>query len=106
MNRLGRAVPTRELLQRECLEVTMLVVPLWVLVHLLAATNTLSPVVQAMVDDGHWVVAWIVVPVCAVITVVSGALAAVDRDMRGVLPYAVLMLLDAVMLRDVLARLG
>lgn len=103
---LERAVPTFERLQRECLEVTAMVVPLWVLIHLPATTNALSPMVQALVDCGHWVVAWLLVPLCVVITVVSGALAVMDRDMRGLLPYAVLMLLDVVMARDVLAWLS
>ncbi|THF87845.1 hypothetical protein E7T09_00995 [Deinococcus sp. KSM4-11] len=101
-----RAVPTTARLRHECLWATAWTVPLWVLLQLPAATRALSPLLQALVDDGHWVMAWLLVPLCVLVVVGSCALAIWNREARDLLPYAVLALLDAVMMREIFAGLG
>lgn len=92
-------------LRRDTLRLTVWTVPLWLVLHL-PMSPAVPPLALHLLFEGlHWAVAWVLVPLCALLTAACGADAIRDREMREALPYAVLTLLMTIMLRDVLGWL-
>lgn len=88
-------------LRHDALRLTAWTAPLWVLVHLPSSPTVPPLAVQLAIEALHWAATWVLVPLCGVATAACAALALVDREMRATLPYAVLILLTVVMLRDI-----
>lgn len=99
---LGSGEPTLDDLRRESLALTVWTVPLWLVMHLPMSSAVPPLALQPLWEGLHWAVAWLLVPLCVLATTACGAYAIGDRGMREALPYAGLILLAAIMLRDVL----